>query len=682
MANLGYLKELGEEFAVGAGVGLIYGGGRTVIDKIDNAIESKKTPFEEKQKLAQEKETILANEENITPPPPSAGMVDELQPQENSGITLAPRLKDVMIYDGHTNELADSIEKKIPGDYEPSHMDLIKKTLKAKQQGDQLLVEDIKQKQRNKLRKEIEDGIEPWVSPSYTLKNNVATNQALKGSLQPVSSNSSDDFTTINTGSTPAQFTQRPLSPQTTLKQNAAIKDIKTGAMEASKPAKELESKPVEQKKGAIGKLSERINQFIEELKGKNLTPEQQGIYDVFTRKEKIYKIQDLKEVGEYVKLSQGKRNYGAKHILIKHYGTNITPVTSAEIVQIGEVIRTGKVDFEEDGRVYIKEAKDGAILRLVVKKDKQGDNTVFTFHAKNRKAPMRATEGTSDLQGAFQKAETSATSSIPTSGGGVKGAEKARKVGRLEAFLDYESERRENLLKEGLANIESSARTDAEKKMLRKYLERAYKKKYIGQSTLAKANKLLEGIKSKDIEAFYRVDTRSDEAARVMFEAFIGRRLRRKEARGVIEEYFKEGIDKSIAEQKARREAERAKRKTGDFGPIFDEYSNDLKGAIKILSKEKTGEVPRVLHHKDVGAIDLVWGKEGTGKSDGFGLSKIIKFHPEVVENLQEILDGMRIREQSNNRVQLESEKYKAAVRLSWNGKKKTWLLTEFKKE
>lgn len=138
MANLGYLKELGEEFAVGAGVGLIYGGGRTVIDKIDNAIESKKTPFEEKQKLAQEKETILANEENTTPPPPSAGMVDELQPQENSGITLAPRLKDVMIYDGHTNELADSIEKKIPGDYEPSHMDLIKKTLKAKQQGDQL----------------------------------------------------------------------------------------------------------------------------------------------------------------------------------------------------------------------------------------------------------------------------------------------------------------------------------------------------------------------------------------------------------------------------------------------------------------------------------------------------------------------------------------------------------------
>ena len=41
-----------------------------------------------------------------------------------------------------------------------------------------------------------------------------------------------------------------------------------------------------EKEKGAIGKLSERINQFIDELKGKNLTPEQQGIYDVFTRKE------------------------------------------------------------------------------------------------------------------------------------------------------------------------------------------------------------------------------------------------------------------------------------------------------------------------------------------------------------------------------------------------------------
>lgn len=180
----------------------------------------------------------------------------------------------------------------------------------------------------------------------------------------------------------------------------------------------------IKKEKGAIGKLSERINQFIDELKGKNLTPEQQGIYDVFTRKEKIYKIQDLNDVGEYVKLSQGKRNYGTKHILIKHFGTNISPVTSDEILQIGDIIRTGKVSFDNDGRIYTLDGKDGSQLRLVVKKDKQGDNTVFTFYAKNRKAPMRATEGTSDLQEAFQKAESSATSSIASTGQEVKSAD------------------------------------------------------------------------------------------------------------------------------------------------------------------------------------------------------------------------------------------------------------------
>ena len=35
-----------------------------------------------------------------------------------------------------------------------------------------------------------------------------------------------------------------------------------------------------------------------------------------------------------------------------------------------------------------------------------------------------------------------------------------------------------------------------------------------------------------------------------------------------------------------------------------------------------------------------------------------------------------------STNRVQLESDKYKASVRLTWDEKKKTWLLTMFEKK
>ncbi|NCU31140.1 hypothetical protein EOM57_05050, partial [Candidatus Saccharibacteria bacterium] len=59
MANLGYLEGLGEEFVIGTAVGGIYGGARTTIDKIDNAIESKKTSLKEKQDLAKQKEQLL-----------------------------------------------------------------------------------------------------------------------------------------------------------------------------------------------------------------------------------------------------------------------------------------------------------------------------------------------------------------------------------------------------------------------------------------------------------------------------------------------------------------------------------------------------------------------------------------------------------------------------------------------
>ena len=118
-----------------------------------------------------------------------------------------------------------------------------------------------------------------------------------------------------------------------------------------------------------------------------------------------------------------------------------------------------------------------------------------------------------------------------------------------------------------------------------------------------------------------------------------------------------------------------------GDFGPVFTQFKGDAQGAIKVLSELQDGEAIGALHHKDIGDIDLVWGNAGTGKSDGFGLAKLVKFHPEVVEHLQEILDDMHIVKRSENRINLESDTHKAAVRLTWNKKKKKWLLTAFEK-
>ncbi|MGZ3184407.1 MAG: putative barnase/colicin E5 family endoribonuclease [Telluria sp.] len=118
-----------------------------------------------------------------------------------------------------------------------------------------------------------------------------------------------------------------------------------------------------------------------------------------------------------------------------------------------------------------------------------------------------------------------------------------------------------------------------------------------------------------------------------------------------------------------------------GPFGPVTDKFKGDAAGAIEHLKQQRTGEAIGALHHPDIGDIDLVWGKEGTGKSDGYGLAKLIKFHPEVVDNLQDILSSMGVVSRSDNRIRLESSDHQAAVRLTWDGQAKKWLMTAFEK-
>ena len=120
----------------------------------------------------------------------------------------------------------------------------------------------------------------------------------------------------------------------------------------------------------------------------------------------------------------------------------------------------------------------------------------------------------------------------------------------------------------------------------------------------------------------------------------------------------------------------------TGDFGNIYDQFRGKTEEAIVFLSEQKSGEALGALSHPDIGEIDLVWGEAGTGHNDGYGLAKLAKYHPEVLANLQEIINDMQITSRNENRIQLESERYKAAVRLTWNNESKTWLLTALRKK
>ena len=114
-----------------------------------------------------------------------------------------------------------------------------------------------------------------------------------------------------------------------------------------------------------------------------------------------------------------------------------------------------------------------------------------------------------------------------------------------------------------------------------------------------------------------------------------------------------------------------------GAFGTIYEQFKGKAKEAVAWLMQKKEGEAVGALHHKDIGDISLVWG------NDKAGLKKILRKHPEVVDNLQGVIDGMEVVSSSANRVVLESDTHKAVVSKEFKGQpREKWLLTAYEKK
>ena len=139
------------------------------------------------------------------------------------------------------------------------------------------------------------------------------------------------------------------------------------------------------------------------------------------------------------------------------------------------------------------------------------------------------------------------------------------------------------------------------------------------------------------------------------------------------------ETVAPTVDKQKASQKQER-----GPFGPILTQYRHDAQGAIKALTELQDGEAVAALQHPEVGDIDLVWGEAGTGNKDGYGLSKLVKFHSEVVGDLQGFLSRLSVdpKRSGKNRIRLADESGEASVSLDWKGDSKVWLLTAYEKD
>ena len=118
------------------------------------------------------------------------------------------------------------------------------------------------------------------------------------------------------------------------------------------------------------------------------------------------------------------------------------------------------------------------------------------------------------------------------------------------------------------------------------------------------------------------------------------------------------------------------------EFGTNYAEFYRDGQGAVKKLLAEKQGQVAGAFYRQDLGDITLAWGEAGTGKSDGWGLAKIEKYHPEVLDNLSELVEKSPIVKESDNRYLLDTPTHFLAIRKEFDGQKENWLLTAFEKD
>ena len=133
----------------------------------------------------------------------------------------------------------------------------------------------------------------------------------------------------------------------------------------------------------------------------------------------------------------------------------------------------------------------------------------------------------------------------------------------------------------------------------------------------------------------------------------------------------------KNVKVEGAQNEEQPNTAASGPFGTIYTQFKGKAKEAIDWLKSKKEGEAAGALHHHTVGDISLVWGDSKTG------LAKIVKKHPEVLDNLQDIIDSMEIVQESDNRIKLESDTHFAVVSKEYKGEpREKWLLTAYEKK
>ncbi len=124
------------------------------------------------------------------------------------------------------------------------------------------------------------------------------------------------------------------------------------------------------------------------------------------------------------------------------------------------------------------------------------------------------------------------------------------------------------------------------------------------------------------------------------------------------------------------------------EFGENYAEFYHNGEGAVQKLLAEKQGQVAGAFYRKELGDIDLVWGKvwqDQKGTLQGYGLAKIKAKHPEITaENLDDVIKNGQTKIRQNEAIQIEKDGYKVVLKNNWMGEKtpNKWIVTAYEKE
>ena len=128
----------------------------------------------------------------------------------------------------------------------------------------------------------------------------------------------------------------------------------------------------------------------------------------------------------------------------------------------------------------------------------------------------------------------------------------------------------------------------------------------------------------------------------------------------------------------RARYSVDPEGRMVAEFGPVYDEFKDDPAAAIRHLIQAKDGEAVAAVTREGLGDISLIYGDKDKG------LAHILDRHgQEILDRLPDLLANgvMYSKLGQKDRVYIGTPEAEATIRLDWDGKARTWLVTAFER-